>query len=235
MTFPTPLSGPRAILFDMDGVIVDSEPLWRKAEIEVFSRFGIFLTDEACRSTQGLRLDEVVRLRMPLHPPAEQRQARRSIMRRVAELVEREPVDPGLIEFMNLTESLKIQRALCTSSPPRLIHAVLKHTGCAFHKVVSAWTMKRPKPHPACYILCLQKLGLKAEECWCIEDSFRGMVSALAAGLPVWIKAENTLDHQPWHGAAVGVFFDWKELAHRLLAAFNPNTRSANNRHTFPA
>lgn len=87
MTFPTPLSGPRAILFDMDGVIVDSEPLWRQAEIEVFSRFGIFLTDEACRSTQGLRLDEVVRLRMPLHPLAEQRQAMRSIMRRVAELV----------------------------------------------------------------------------------------------------------------------------------------------------
>ena len=58
----------RAVIFDMDGVLIDSEPFWRESEIEVFGRVGLHLTEAACRETMGLRIDEAVDYWHRRHP-----------------------------------------------------------------------------------------------------------------------------------------------------------------------
>ena len=57
-----------AVIFDMDGLLIDSEPLWKEAEIEVFKTVGIDLTEQSCEQTVGLRIDEVVKLWHSRHP-----------------------------------------------------------------------------------------------------------------------------------------------------------------------
>lgn len=175
-----------AVIFDMDGVLVDSEPLWRKAEVEVFGAEGLALTAEACKVTTGLRLDEVVRLRLPRHSPAQRAQIEEAILARVIGLVSREGAPmKGAAQAVAFTRALGIPVALASSSPLRLIRATLERLGMsdAFVFVHSAESEPYGKPHPAVYLSTAARLGVPPEHCVAIEDSLRGLVSAKAASM----------------------------------------------------
>lgn len=221
MNGPPPLQRPRAVIFDMDGVLVDSEPLWRAAEIEVYARYGVFLTEEECRQTKGLRIDRVTALRLGHLSPAEQRKASQTIVEKVAGDIQNLQPDKDLMAVLDFLREGCIRLALCTSSPPLLIRAVEKALGVSFSVAVSAWRMSFPKPHPACYLKTLRLLQIPPEKCWCIEDSYAGMVSALSAGIATLLMPDPAEGRQPWHGAASRVVRSWKEILECLMGIFN--------------
>lgn len=175
-----------AVIFDMDGVLVDSEPLWRKAEVEAFGAEGLVLTEEACKATMGLRLDEVVKMRLPNRTPAERARVEENILVRVIELVSREGLrKEGAAEAVAFARAQGVPVALASSSPLRLIRATLERLALsdAFVFVHSAESEPYGKPHPAVYLTAAARLGVAPEQCVAIEDSLRGLVSAKAASM----------------------------------------------------
>lgn len=181
---------PAAVLFDMDGLLIDSEPFWRRAETEVFATVGVELTDALCRETMGLRVDEVVRYWYSRHPwaaPSHDTLAE-AIVDRVRELVLAEgEALPGADAAIEQAFSLELRLGLASSSPMRLIEAVLLRLGWRerFEVTCSAENEAHGKPHPAVYLRAARLIGTPPESCIAIEDSLSGVHSARAAGMRV--------------------------------------------------
>jgi HAD superfamily hydrolase (TIGR01509 family) len=185
------MSSPRAVeavVFDMDGVLVDSEPIWRAVERDVFGRLGIEVTDEDLFETMGVRVADVVarwHRRSPWDEPSREEVAR-SIVDRVAVAIEREGAfDEESIRAIDYVAGLGLRLALASSSPMRLIRSVLSIGGLAdrFEVVLSAEDEERGKPDPAVYLTAARELGLRPERCLAVEDSINGVRSAKDAGM----------------------------------------------------
>jgi sugar-phosphatase len=177
-----------AFIFDMDGLLLDSEPLWRRAQIEVFGAHGLVLDDAACASTTGLRIDEVVAYRLA-HPALSGRSIdgdalRDRIVDRVIELVGSEgTLLPGARTAIEKAARTGVPLALASSSDERLIHAALEHFDLAssFAHVVSAEREPFGKPHPGVYLTTASRLCVAPTACVAIEDSLNGVIAAKAA------------------------------------------------------
>ncbi len=174
------------ILFDMDGILIDSEPFWRQAEIEVFATVGVHLTDEQCVETMGLRIDEVVLFRAPEHhdKPA----LAEAIVARVEELVREHGVPlPGSREVLEWIREEGLPCGLATSSSYRLLESTLAALGLRefFSVVHSAQDEVYGKPHPAVYLQAAEKLGVPPTQCLAIEDSLNGVLAAKSARMGV--------------------------------------------------
>ena len=173
-------------MFDMDGVLVDSEPIWRAVEREVFARVGIEVTDEDLFETMGVRVADVVERwhrRHPWNEPSREEVAR-SIVDGVAQAIEREGAfNQEAIRAIDYVEGLGLRLALASSSPMRLIRAVLSLGGLAdrFEVVLTAEDEEQGKPDPAVYRSAALALRVAPERCLAVEDSVNGVRSAKAA------------------------------------------------------
>ena len=172
----------------MDGVLIDSEPLWQRAEIEIFGGLGLHLTPELCRTTMGLRIDEVVDHWFRLRPwsgpePAE---VVALVVDRMRELIGAEgSLLPGVREAIAFLRERVRGLGLASSSFNVLIDAVLDGFGIrdAFDVVVSAEDEPHGKPHPGIYLTAARLLSVDPDRCVAIEDSPNGVRSAKAAGM----------------------------------------------------
>lgn len=174
------------VIFDMDGVLLDSEPLWQQAEIEVFATVGVTLDHERCRETMGLRSDEVVAYwyaRYPWTGPS-LRDVEEEVLRTVTRLI-RAAAEPrlGLDAVLRVLATRSVRLALASSSPYALITAVLERLGLTetFACIHSAEEEPYGKPHPGVYLTTARKLGVAPEACCAIEDSANGVLAAKAA------------------------------------------------------
>ena len=173
----------RALLFDMDGVLIDSEPLWRRAEIEVFGGVGLTLGEEDCLRTQGLRIDDAVQYWFARAPwsgtPCET--VAKCIVERVAELIrsEGEPL-AGVHDAIAEARSRNWRLGLASSSSQYLIDTVLDRFELrnAFEATRSAEVEAFGKPHPGVYLSTAEALEVDPRRCVAIEDSVNGVVSA---------------------------------------------------------
>lgn len=175
-----------AVIFDLDGLLIDSEPLWQQAEIEIFPEVGIQLTPELCRLTTGLRVDEVVRHWFGRHPwqgLTQEGLVERILDRVTALILERGQPLPGALEAPGLVRSRGLRCALASSSPMRVIRAALQclRLGEAFEVVMSAEQLAWGKPHPGVYLETAQAMGLSPTVCVAVEDSLNGLIAAKAA------------------------------------------------------
>ena len=172
----------------MDGVLVDSEPIWRAVEREVFAGVGIEVTDEDLFETMGVRVADVVERwhrRSPWDEPSREEVAR-SIVEGVAEAIQREGAfNKESIRAIDYVDGLGLRLALASSSPMRLIRAVLSLGGLAdrFEVVLSAEDEQQGKPDPAVYRSAALALRVAPEHCLAVEDSINGVRSAKAAGM----------------------------------------------------
>ncbi|MCB9595510.1 MAG: hexitol phosphatase HxpB [Sandaracinaceae bacterium] len=176
----------QAAIFDMDGLLIDSEPLWRAAEIEVFATVGLHLTDAQCEETTGLRIDEVVAVRhaeAPWTDPPQARIVERIVDRLIALVSERGEPLPGVDHALARCRQDGLRLALASSSPMRIIDATLARLGLAdtFEVVTSAETERYGKPHPAVFLRCAETLGVPPTACLVFEDSLNGVIAAKAA------------------------------------------------------
>ncbi|WP_394129307.1 hexitol phosphatase HxpB [Shewanella maritima] len=178
----------QAVLFDMDGVLIDSEPAWQKAELEVFNQLGLNLTQTDVEQTIGLRIDLVVDYwykRRPW-PKYDNAQTTQAIAEKVVAFILKEgQALPGILDAISLCKSFGLKVGLATSSPHYIIDAVLNRLALnnAFDAIESAEHLALGKPHPEVYLNCAKALAVAAEHCLAIEDSFNGLVAARAASM----------------------------------------------------
>ena len=174
-----------AIIFDMDGLLVDSEPLWRIAEIETLSAVGVPITEEDAVQTTGLRTDEVVELwhaRYPWPDPPQKEIEARIITRLIALIRERGELMPGVIETLQAVSSAGYPLAIASSSTSEIIAAVLDTLGIASYFQVTQSAEHEPygKPHPGVYIEAARRLDVEPWRCLAFEDSPNGVIAAKA-------------------------------------------------------
>jgi sugar-phosphatase len=193
----------KAVIFDMDGVLIDSEPLWRKAMIEGFASIGVLITEEDCKKTTGNRLKEVVeywfeKLDILDFLPTE---IEHRIINTLVKLINKEgKAISGVIEVINFCNNKNIKIGLATSSSNQLMEAVLEKLKLknTFKSSISAENMEYGKPHPEVFLICASQLQISPLECIVIEDSINGVIAAKAAFMRVIAlpEQENINNHK---------------------------------------
>jgi len=176
----------KAVIFDMDGLLVDSELLWIEADLKIFRKIGVPLTAPMTKETIGLREDEVVEhwfYRYPWTGPTKQ-EVLKEIIDEVIRLIkdQAQPMQ-GMDEVIKLFSSQNIPMAVASSSEDRIIDTVLTKFSLKdkMKVIYSAEHEHFGKPHPGVYITTAQKLGVSPSECLAFEDSPNGILSAKAA------------------------------------------------------
>ena len=191
-----------AVIFDMDGVLIDSEPLWKIAMEKVFSDLGCKLSKNDFQRTVGLRIDEVINYwnKDQNLGVADEKSVEDDIINRMIELVKENPIPlTGVLETLSYLSSKKIKIGLATSSPDNLLRAVLSGLKIAhlFDVAHSAEFEEYGKPHPAVYLAAANKLNVDPHRCLVIEDSLNGVISGMAAKMKVVCIPEKTHLKEP--------------------------------------
>jgi len=176
----------RAAIFDLDGLLIDSEPLWQRAEHELFATVGLQLSASEVAETTGLRIDEVVALRhrqQPWETPSVAELSEQIVTRVIALVLAEGVAKPGGARAIALCARAGLHLAVASSSPLRLIDASLARLGLRdqFAEVVSAEREPYGKPHPAVFLSAAARLGVAPTECLVFEDSLNGVIAAKAA------------------------------------------------------
>lgn len=174
------------LLFDMDGLLVDSEPYWKIAEKKVFGALGLSLNDELLRQVMGFRLSEVVQYwyNYQAWPNPNFIQTENDIMDCMEAYMRSEAVAlKGVMESLEYVKQNGYACALASSSSMRLIEAVVDklHIRSYFNLLYSAEYETYGKPHPGVFITAATKLGSAPQHCLVIEDSLNGVIAAKAA------------------------------------------------------
>lgn len=177
--------GPDAVLFDMDGLLVDSEPLWFESEADVMARLGGTWTRQDQENLLGSALDRAVRYfleRATVAATAEQ--VGEWLVAGVIDRVHDRGVTvmPGAAELVAEVAASGLPYALVTSSQRRFVDAVLSGTGMRFPVIVTGNDVIRSKPSPEPYLLAARRLGAHPGRCLVLEDSPTGTAAAEAAG-----------------------------------------------------
>jgi HAD superfamily hydrolase (TIGR01509 family) len=179
----------RGAVFDLDGLLIDSEPGWGRAEAELFRRHGLAYTEDERLATLGRSVDEVIAaLAARLGLPAESGAGlRRELMDLVAaEYVAGHPILPGAMELIARLRN-EMPLAVASNTDRALVEASLAVIGVAdaFQAVITAQDVARAKPAPDIYLLACQRLGVEPGDAVAFEDSDSGVRAARAAGLTV--------------------------------------------------
>jgi len=180
----------KAVIFDLDGIIIESEPLWKEVEKKVFAGIGLNLTTDMCRRTVGLDTYDTIKFWYSEKPWAGKDfdriyhdiiEAMRVTMKEKVELKE------GFLETLQMIKRKSLPVAVATSSPQVLINTALKKFGIfgEFDILNSSEKEKYGKPHPGVYLTTALKLETDPRNCLAFEDSFNGAIAAKAARMKV--------------------------------------------------
>lgn len=190
----------QAAIFDMDGLLIDSEPLWWEAEIEVFGEVGIVLNELRCRETTGFRIDEIVDYwyqQYPWHTLSKQQVQNRLMQRLIERIYLRGEPKAGVAHALSFFQQKEVKVALASSSVYAIIDAVLDKLALrdVFQVVYSAEDEQYGKPHPGVYLTTAHKLAVIPRTCIALEDSVNGVVAAKAATMKCIAVPEHFPDH----------------------------------------
>ncbi|MBI5611422.1 MAG: hexitol phosphatase HxpB, partial [Deltaproteobacteria bacterium] len=177
-----------AALFDLDGLLIDSEPLWQQAEVAVFGRLGVPLTRQDCASTMGWRIDAVVAHWHRRHGWSGPSVAEvvEQIVAEVVRLVSTQgQALPGVLRALQVCKDAGLRLAVASSSRQVIIQAAVDALGIAdhFELLQSAQAEPYGKPHPGVFLQAAARLGVDPHHCIVFEDSPPGILAAEAAGM----------------------------------------------------
>jgi HAD superfamily hydrolase (TIGR01509 family) len=177
--------GLAAVLFDMDGLLVDTEPLWFETEIEVMARLGASWTKQDQATLLGGSMERTVahllaKATTPASPAEVERWMLDGMLKRAAD--GRVTVLPGARELLAEVAAAGLPYALVTSSQRAIAEAVLAGTGFRFPVAVYGEDVPATKPDPAPYLLAAKLLDVEPGRCAALEDSPNGVAAATAAG-----------------------------------------------------
>ena len=197
--------GLAAVLFDMDGLLVDTEPLWLETETEVMARLGATWSEEDQQYLLGGSMERTVgyilsRATKPVPPEEIAHWMMEGMLKRAAE--GRIVVQPGARELLDAVAAAGIKYALVTSSQREFAEAVIDGTGFRFPVTVTGQDVARTKPDPEPYLLAARLLDVAPGHCVALEDSPNGVASATGAGCRV-IAVPSLLPIPPAEGRLV--------------------------------
>ena len=169
----------------MDGLLVDTEPLWFETEAEVMARLGAPWTKQDQEQLLGGSMDNTVgyllaRATRPVPPADVARWMTEGMLRRAA--AGRVVIRPGARELLTEVAAAGVPHALVTGSQRPFTEAVLAATGLRFPVTVTGDDVVRTKPDPEPYLLAAKLLDADPEQCVALEDSPSGVASATGAG-----------------------------------------------------
>jgi mannitol-1-/sugar-/sorbitol-6-/2-deoxyglucose-6-phosphatase len=175
-----------AAIFDMDGLLVDSEPLWHDAEVEELGALGVPIAQSDPRRTKGIFVREVTRSwhdRFPWDGPSPDEVAARIVDRVIDLIGQKGRLQPGVETAVALCRDHGLALALASSSEYRLITFVLERFGLAsqFAFAHSAEDELYGKPHPAVFLTTAARLDVAPDRCLVWEDASAGVLAAKAA------------------------------------------------------
>ncbi len=179
-----------AVIFDMDGILIDSEPFWKEADVWAYQQVGLTLTHEQCAETTGMDTHSSVKYWFAKHPWQNKSivEVQNLIEAKVVKLVDEkgDPM-PGLDKVLAFFQHKNLPVALASSSAMHIIEAVLRKLDIKRHFKVyhSAQFEIQGKPDPAVFLTTANKLKVKPEDCLVFEDSFNGVKAARAANMKV--------------------------------------------------
>ncbi|TDB56355.1 hexitol phosphatase HxpB [Photorhabdus luminescens] len=202
MSFHLPI---KAAIFDMDGLLIDSEPYWAQGEKEVFSELGLdFSLAEKLPDTLGLRIDQVVELWYQASPW--QGASKSDVEQRITDHVinsvkENRPLLSGVEYALNLCHEQGLKIGLASASPQYMLEQVLDmfNLNHYFDTVVSAATLPHSKPNPEVYLRAAEQLDVSPISCVALEDSFNGMIATKAARMrSIVVPSAHHFDDPRW-------------------------------------
>ncbi|NVK54162.1 MAG: hexitol phosphatase HxpB [Alteromonadaceae bacterium] len=191
----------QAVIFDMDGTLIDSEPLWKESEKEVFSSVGVKVCKKLSAKTASMTTREVTEFWFSHFPWADEslEQVENKVIDRVATLISEkgESLD-GVKDILDFFHRKGLKIGLATNAPARLIPVVLNKLAISeyFHCTSSSEHEVQGKPHPAVYLTTAKKLKVNPSKCIAFEDSLSGIIAARKANIktvavPHWSEFTN--------------------------------------------
>jgi len=214
----------KGIIFDFDGVIVDSEPFWEKADSRLVEAGGKKLIPEVKKSVMGMKQSDSIKVIMKMHGLSgdpEELMKKRELM--MEEYYSNEiPLTHGAFESIKSLGRAGIKMIIASSTPAYLVESCLRRFRLDefFMGVVSGNDVEHGKPAPDIFLKALSLLALPKSEVVVIEDSLPGLKGARAAGItPVWFRN----DHHPDAGIHADMEIEsLEELKHLAVIDFSP-------------
>lgn len=188
-----------SVIFDMDGVLLDSEPIWWRAGVEALNSVGIAVDNAWSHETKGMRTDEALHYWYRKFPWSGRtiEELTKDIDGRVIEIIAAHPQPlPGVLNLIKFLLDQQIQMAVCSSAPRAVIEATLRCLGIrdTIRQIVSAHEEVMGKPHPGAYLRCATLMKKDPRHCIAIEDSVYGAIAAKAAQMKV-VVVQNGQDY----------------------------------------
>jgi mannitol-1-/sugar-/sorbitol-6-/2-deoxyglucose-6-phosphatase len=209
----------KAAIFDMDGLLIDSEPLWRKAQIAAFQTVGFTPTKEEFNHHMGRRVNEVVESYYHMYPwkgpSVEDIEA--LIVEKLLELVRSEgTMRPGVHHVLQVCKDAELDMAIASSSNSRIINTVVDALDLRSHfsHLYSAEHEAYGKPHPGVFITAAGLLGIHPHHCIVFEDAPSGVLAAKAAKMICVAVPESDVKAHP--------FIQTADVVLDSLAEFTP-------------
>lgn len=224
-----------AVILDMDGLLIDTEPVWRAAEASVFATLGIELSENDLLDSTGQTIAELVPVWRQRQRPAGPRDGAEPSDAEIADRITDQVIEhvaaeggpmPGVPEAIALFRRLGLRLAIASSSPRRLIDAVCERLGLTEIEVrCSALDEVNGKPAPDVYLAAARALRVAPARCLAIEDSAHGVAAAKSAGMRCIAVPDPLLDGDPGFHQADAVLTSLRSLDEatlRLLGAPSP-------------
>lgn len=218
-----------AVLFDLDGLMADSEPLAEWAWRQVLARYGQQWEREISHQILGLRVADSARLicqrfQLPISPAQAAAERDRLFL---AAVPERLRARPGLQPLLDELVARRLPLGVATSGHRRYVALALETLGLTdrFHAVVTGEDVLHGKPAPDIYLLAAQRLGVAPQRCMALEDAPLGLAAAHAAGM-LCVAVPNAHTAGGDFSAAAHVFPSLDAVRLTLDSLLNPNARS---------
>lgn len=197
----------KAVIFDMDGLLIDSEPHWQEAGRETLAQYGEYLTEEQYHTSTGLRTEEWIEYwfnHFGIDKASAPKAIETIISKAIQKIDEYGNAFEGVDSLLTLFKSYNFRIGLATSSPLSLVEVVVKKMRLerSFDVITSAEKLPFGKPHPQVYLDCVAALGVSPLECIAFEDSFNGLIAAKAARLRcIIVPAISAFNEHKWNAA----------------------------------
>lgn len=194
----------KAVIFDMDGTLIDSQPIWYRVSIDFFQKNGFPITMDDMIKLTGSPVGKLVDFVLQAHGQKEKDRAQlvaELMDYAVSEILAAKPLMPNVKETLAFLKQHQIKMAVASASPRNMLQGIVESCGIAeyFDYLASAEDLAFNKPHPAVYLHAAQQLGVSAAECFAVEDSILGMISGKAASMKtVVIPAQAEWDDPRW-------------------------------------
>ncbi|WP_211236787.1 hexitol phosphatase HxpB [Sporocytophaga myxococcoides] len=216
----------KAVIFDMDGILIDSEPLWKIAEKKAFAKVGLIMSTEMCNLTMGYRINEVTDYwyeRRPWEGKSKDEVTEDIIQTVIDEIKANGNELKGVKRSLRLLKEQNYKIALASSSAMRIINVVVDKLEIReyFDSICSAETEPYGKPHPAVFITAADKLKIDPHQCLVIEDSVNGVIAGKAARMKVVAIPDESLSGDKRFIIADTILPDLDHLSLDLIRSFS--------------